>query len=397
MGSGLQLNEVLDTILELTMREVQAQQGSILLFDEHQDRLEMLASYGLPHEIVEKGYIARKGSIAEWVIDHGEPMILNDRALGGDFRSLDDKRRLLSSMCLPLRSRGGVLGTLNLNRTNPRLGPFVQEQLDGMVILASQAAIYIENSRLYESNLRSERLAAIGQTVAGISHCVKNVLTGLKGGAALSKVARQSRDWEMADQAGEILDNSVNRITSLVLEMLDYCKEREPVKETVDLDELLKEIKGVTRSRAMAQGSEIVVELAEDALTVHADSQQLFRCLLNLVDNALHANGEGGKVTVSSERSTAEGALRRLSGGTKRAEAAIILRVADEGGGIDAASITQIFEPFFSTKGSKGTGLGLAVTRKIVREHGGELDLASAPNEPAVFALYLPEMRRAGK
>ena len=70
MGSGLQLNEVLDTILELTMREVQAQQGSILLFDEHQDRLEMLASYGLPHEIVEKGYIARKGSIAELVIDH---------------------------------------------------------------------------------------------------------------------------------------------------------------------------------------------------------------------------------------------------------------------------------------------------------------------------------------
>lgn len=387
MGAGVQLKEVLNTILKLTMREMRAQQGSILLFDQHQDRLEMLASHGLPPEIASKGYIQRKGSIAEWVIDHAEPLILNERARGADYKALDEQRRIVSSMCVPLRARGGVLGTINLNRTAADSGPFGKEDLDGMVILASQAAIYIENSRLHQSLLQSERLAAIGQTVAGISHCMKNILTGMKGGVSLIKMARDHEDWETLDQGVEILGHSVSRVSTLALDMLNYSKERKPRREAVDLDELLKEIRGVTRDRAMKQATELIVELDSDARQLQADGHELFRCLLNLVENALDANGEGGKVSITSERNVSEGALRRLA---VPAEAAIIIRVADEGKGVDEASLGHIFDPFFSTKGSKGTGLGLAVTQKIIREHGGTLELASKPGEPAVFAIYLP-------
>jgi signal transduction histidine kinase len=388
MGAGVQLKEVLNTTLKMTMREMRAQEGSILLFDQHQDRLQMLASFGLPPEITAKGYIPRKGSIAEWVIEHKEPLVLNDRATGSEYTALDEtRRRIYSSMCIPLIARGGVLGTINLNRTDPAMGPFGNDDLGLMAVLASQAAIYIENSRLHESLLRSERLAAIGQTVAGISHCMKNILTGMKGGVSLIRMARQGEDWETLDQGVEILGHSVNRVSSLALDMLNYSKERVPRREDVDLDEMMKEIRGVTRDKAARLGCEVVVNIAEDARTVRADSQELFRALLNIVENGLDATGEGNKVFITSECSQSEPSLRRLS---ESAEAAIVIRISDEGPGISEENAAQIFDPFFSTKGSKGTGLGLAVTQKILREHGGTIEIASKPGQPAVFAIYLP-------
>lgn len=387
MGSGVQLKEVLDTIISLTTREMKAQQGSILLFDEHKDRLQMLSSCGLPPKIVAKGYIPRKGSIAEWVIEHAEPLILNERAEGEKFQSLDSERRIVSSMCVPLRAGGDVIGTINLNRTEKSTPPFCQKDLDGMVVLASQAAIYIDNSRLHHSLLQSERLAAIGQTVAGISHCMKNLITGMKGGLSLSKMARENKDWDILGQGLDILSNSVSRVSSLALDMLNYSKDREPELAPVNLDELLAEVRGVTRDRILKRDGELVVTLDDDAHLIEADGDEIFRCMLNLVENAIDANDDGGKVFITAERSSAEGALRRLSA---PAEAAIIIRIADEGGGIPEEDFQNIFDPFFSTKGTKGTGLGLAVTRKIIHEHGGSIEVASRPDQPAVFAIFLP-------
>lgn len=296
MSSSLQLDEVLQQILDLTVREMSAQQGSILLFDEHKDRLGMLASHGLPKEIVGKGYIDRKGSIAEWVIQHDEPLILNDRAKGKDFEALDKKRQIVSSMCFPLRARGEVLGTINLNRTDLNLPAFADEDLEGMDILASQAAICIQNSRLHESCVQSERLAAIGQTVAGISHCIKNLLTGLQGGVSLVRLAGDQQNWGISEQALEVLDHSTTRISSLILDMLEYSKAREPDKDEVDLKTLLNEVAEVTRKKAEEQSGVVNLEIAEDATKVFVDGHQIFRCLLNLIQNALDATGEGNNV-----------------------------------------------------------------------------------------------------
>jgi signal transduction histidine kinase len=347
----------------------------------------MLAAFGLPKEIVDKGYIPRKGSIAEWVIERAEPLILNERAQGREFNALDDKRKIVSSMCVPLQAPRGILGTINLNRTDPSISTFGQPELDAMTILASQASIYIEYSRLHEANLKSERLAAIGQTVAGISHCIKNLVTGMKGGVSLCKMARDHQDWEIHDQAMEVLGHSVKRVSDLVMDMLEYSKDREPDLGDVDLEALLLEIRGVTRAKAEKLKVEVEIKLSEEARRIRADGHKLFRCLLNLMENGLDAAGIDGRVTVSAERSRSESALKRLS---TPARAAIVIRVADSGPGIDPEHRAQIFEPFFSTKGSKGTGLGLAVTQKIIREHGGELELESKPGGSAVFAIHLP-------
>jgi signal transduction histidine kinase len=390
IGSSLDLGTVLSTFLDLTLQEMQAQQGSVLLFDQHQDRLQMLASKGLPEEVVQKGYIPRKGSIAEFVIANNQPLILNDMPTHSTYRPLDGKRRITSAMCVPLRAGGNVLGTVNLNRTDPYLPHFVNVDLETMTILAAQAAIFIENSRLHESNMKAERLAAIGQTVAGISHCVKNLLTGVKGGLSLIDMARQAEDWKLLGQGGDILKRNLERLSALVLDMLDYSKERTPVTDAVEVVTLLQEVSATIESAVKVRQVEVTIELEPADQRVEADAQQLYRCLLNLAHNAIDAMAEGGgRLTFASAISTSPTALRRL----RKAESgrAIVLRVRDTGGGISAEHARTIFEPFFSTKGSKGTGLGLAVTRKIVEEHGGTIELETLAPEPACFAIYLPE------
>ena len=395
IGSSLELRAILDTILGLCMAEMRAQEGSILLLNENDDRLEMLAACGLPEEIISKGYIPRKGSIAEWVIEKDRPLILNEspkseRDTQGDhFEALDNRRQIVSSMCVPLRARGRVLGTVNLNRTDRNSQPFGEDNRDSMVIMAAQAAIAIENSRLHEANLKSERLAAIGQTVAGISHCIKNMLTGVRGGLSLMELAGQSRDWDLSDRGFDILRRNLDRLSSLVLDMLDYSKERTPMKMLTGLGEMFEEMRGSIDGEAKQKEIEIEIELAEDARKVQIDAQQIYRCMLNLVHNAMDATPTGGKVRIQTERSTSRAVLRRLN--APKAEAVIIIRIGDTGTGIDAENRTVIFEPFFSTKGSRGTGLGLACTRKVILEHGGAIELETSAPDPAVFAIYLPE------
>jgi signal transduction histidine kinase len=389
MGSSLELKEVLPTILRLSLQEMQAQQGSILLLDRVQDKLEMLSAIGLPQEIVDKGYIPRKGSIAEWVIENDQPLILNSRAKTEEYQGIEDRRKIHSSMCLPLRVRGAVIGTINMNRTVEDYGYFQDSDLDTMMILASQAAQCIENSRLHEANLKTERLAAIGQTVAGISHCIKNILTGVKGGMSLIDLAVGGEDWKLLGQGKDILHRNLDRLASIVLDMLDYSKEREPRKVENDAMTLLEEAALTVRSEAKLREIEMEFQAVEPGLKVQCDSQQIYRCVLNLVHNAIDATPKGGRVWLAAERTTDRAALKKLK--DKTATAAVILRVGDTGPGIKDEHKTAIFDPFFSTKGSKGTGLGLAVTHKIIEEHGGHIEVESEPEQPAIFAIYLPD------
>lgn len=387
MASGLAMKEVLQTILRLTMTEMRAQEGSILLFDEQLGELQMLASIGLPDAMKAKGYVPRKGSIAAWVITTAQPLILNEKPKTRDYEALTDDRRIVTSMCVPLKASGRVIGTLNLNRMDATLPQFGDADLEAMEILAPHAAICIENARLHESLLHNERMAAIGQTVAGISHCVKNVLTGMKGGVFLLKTSSEKRNWDMLDQSLRMLETSVGRVSSLVMDMLDYSKERKPELAAVDLRRLTSEVVEVTLVQASDIDSQVFVQVDPAVTSVMADEHQLFRCLLNLVQNGLDAGPPGGTVSIRVDSTEERAALRRLK---VPAEAAVRIRVSDEGQGIAEEAIRHLFEPFYSTKGSKGTGLGLAVSRKLIREHGGELAVTSVPDQPGEFTILLP-------
>ncbi len=391
MGSTLELSPLLKLILRLTMAELKAQVGSILLFDKDSDQLKMLASRGMPREVVEKGYIPRKGSIAEWVIANNKPLLLNDIKDDKRFTSVVEKRTLRSSLCVPLRAKGKVIGTINITRT--RGDHFTEEHLDTLVILAAQAAVSIENARLYEENLHAERLATVGRTVASISHCIKNMLTGLKGGVKIVDLGLRQKDWDMIAQGSEIARRNTDRIELLVLDMLDYSKERTPSRSIVDLPKMLGEI--CTNLSAIAQQTGVALSSrVEDACrTIYVDANQFYRTLLNLVTNAFDAvrdnRSEDGRVEIFAERVSADSPLVR-SCLKHPAGLYDLIHVRDNGNGIPPEHLPCLFHPFFSSKGSKGTGLGLACARKFAREHGGDVIAQSKAGVGATFTVVLP-------
>lgn len=391
MGSTLELAKLLRLILRLTMQEMRAQQGSILLHDRESDQLKMLAARGMPDDIVKKGYVPRKGSIAEWVIRHDRPLLLNDVQGDGRFTSIVRGRPIRSSMCVPLRAKGSVIGTINITRT--RAGQFADHDLNALVILATQAALAIENARLHAENVRAARLAAIGRTAAVISHGTKNMLTGLKGGVGIVEMGCKRKDWEVVEQGWQLVARSTDRIAQLVLDMLDYSKEHSPERTVVDLHQLVNEV-FVSVSYVTRDANIRLIEKIEDRCSrLYADSLLLHRALLNLVTNAIEAIREapsdGGEIEVTAERVDADLPLVRKSLRGARGHFDLI-HVRDTGAGIPPQQLPEIFHPFSSFKGSKGTGLGLAVTQKIAREHGGEVAVESLVGQGTTFTMILP-------
>lgn len=391
ISSTLDLQTLLDMILEHATREVGAEQGSILLIDRDSEDLRMLATRGMPRDVVERGYIPRKGSIAEWVIENAKPLLLNEDSVNseGEFRSIATERRIHASMCIPLQAQGKVIGTLNITRTH--MEHFTEADLSTMVIMASQAAVAIENARLHEELLQTTRLATLGQTVSGISHCIKNILTGVKGGMAIMEIAQKEADQEMGEKGWEMLKRNINRISLLVLDMLDFSKQRVPMRGPVDLASLVADVIGVVAYRAEESEVGVKCDLPPELPRLNVDSDQFFRCLLNVVGNAIEASEHHGTVSIRAIHVTPhETAYRMFSTDGERDYT--IIEVVDHGHGIPPHMIDKIFDPFYSTKGSKGTGLGMPVTKKIIEEHGGLLEVDSQPGRGTTVRFIMPHV-----
>ena len=381
------ISQILDTILAETMHAMQAQEGSILLHDWLHDRLEMLASRGLSEDMRKRGYIPRKGSIAEWVMENNQPQILSGSLVKKPYQSGPGERSIISAMCLPLRAKGCVIGTLNLNRTAPDSEAFRTSDMRLMTIVTAHVAESIELARQQELRLQSERLAAIGETITGVSHCIKNLLTSLEGGLLICTNAMAKDDREMHDRGRKILERAVTRVSALTLDMLEYSKDRKLKRSSVRLDKLLDEVVSLKTDRARTAKVELQYHVAYGAEVVRAANDQLFRCILNLVENAIDATPHGGRVNITAELDRRPETTRHL---TERSDVAVTIYVSDTGTGIKPELLETVFTPFFSTKGSRGTGLGLAVTRKIVHELGGEISVESEPGQGATFRIYLP-------
>lgn len=243
-------------------------------------------------------------------------------------------------------------------------------------------AIALELSQLHRERIRQERLAAIGETVAGLSHCLKNTLNGLRGGEYIVESSMHKEDAGKLSQGWRILKNGIRRIESLSLDMLYYAGEHVPQREPVNPNRIIEEIVDLLRDPAASQGVELRTELDQSMEKIPLDRLGIYRAILNLVTNAVDACVEsesGNTVTMKSVLGPEE----------------LLLVVADNGTGMSEFTRKRIFERFFTTKPSKGTGLGLAVVKKIVEEHGGTVEVESAPGQGSTFSIRLP--RRVAK
>ena len=239
-----------------------------------------------------------------------------------------------------------------------------------------------EIKRLEHEKLEAERLAAVGQTVAGLAHGIKNIIMGLEGGMFVASAGIRESDTELIGEGWEMLEENVARISAFVKEFLEFAKGREPEVALVDPNKISGKVIDLYKDSAKLAGIQLEADLSDGIDKVAVDSEAIHVCLANLVSNAFDA------CEVSDNDS------RHVTLSTKEESGTVIFEVKDNGCGMDYDVKQKVFTNFFSTKGSdKGTGLGLLTTRKIVHEHGGEITFNSTEGLGSEFCIRLPRNR----
>jgi signal transduction histidine kinase len=250
---------------------------------------------------------------------------------------------------------------------------------------------YTENlEKLVEEKSRevveAEKMAAVGQTVADLSHAIKNIAGGLKGGAFVLEKGIELDDKEYLQQGWRMLKGNLDKITKLSLDLLDYARSARMNPDWCDPNEPVREVAETLAARIEENGIDLRLDLDEDLAEIYVDPDAVHRSLLNLVTNAVDA------CKAAADDEAAAGNGDRISIETVRPDGGgVIYRISDNGCGMTPEVKEKLFTSFFTTKGSGGSGIGLMLTKKIVDEHGGTVEVSSEEGEGATVSLWFPE------
>jgi len=280
-----------------------------------------------------------------------------------------------SVICAPVFVRNRIYALIHLD-ASVTTQVFTPQQLRLVVAIGRLVGLAIENDQLQESRVHNERLAAAGETVAYLSHHIKNLLQGIQSGSDILQNAMKKEGTPRLRSGWSMVRRNLDRILVLTTNMLTFSKDRKPHVESADLNALIEEV--LQQSRARAQEQDVV--LASDLGStppIGLDRVGMSQVILNIVFNALDAVPDhDGRIHVSSHYN----AERQI----------ISVSITDNGPGIEPGDHERIFDPFHSSKGHAGTGLGLAAARKIVTEHGGRIDVESARGRGTTFHIRIP-------
>ncbi len=382
----LDIDQLLDRILEMIFDWVETDRGCVMLLDQNTNELEVKATRHR-NEHAEKNEIEISRTILDYVMQGEEGVRTSDAQDDGrwDPGASIVKMGVREAICVPLQGRYGIVGVIYIDTYSPAGdaiagsgNKFSDEHLKLMVAIGHQAALAVEDTFYYVGMVQSERLAAIGQTIATLSHHIKNILQGIRGGSYLIEEGLKGSDHEVVGQGWKIVEKNQERISNLVLDMLSFSKERKPILVPANLNQVVEDVVELMKSRAEEIGVTLHWEPDPSLPDCRFDQDGIHRALLNVVSNAIDAcqNIEEARVEVSV----------LLDPQTKLAKIA----VQDNGEGIAPDDLKKIFSIFESRKGSRGTGLGLPVSEKIMREHGGRIEVISSPQEGSRFELILP-------
>lgn len=381
----LDIDELLGRILQLVFEWVEADRGCIMLLDPESKQLRTKARRD--RRVGETTSMAISRTILDYVLDRGEGVITSDAQDDDRFSGGNSVVRtgVREAICVPMQGRYGTVGVIYVDTTVP-LGDaiergqrqFTDEHLKLLIAIGHQAALAVEDTTYYSAMVQSERLAAVGQTIATLSHHIKNILQGIRGGSYLVDMGLENDDLAVVRKGWDIVNRNQNKISSLVMDMLSFSKEREPDPVPSDLVALVTDIVETVQQRADEIGAAIDWAPPTDVPQLLFDPEALSRAILNVVTNALDAveDRDGAAVTIHVECDAEAERVRVI--------------VGDNGEGMAPETIAEIFNLFVSTKGARGTGLGLTVSRKILREHGGDIRVTSRPGEGSTFVLEFP-------
>lgn len=385
---AIPIEQMLQRILDLTLQAVGADRGCMMLRDP------------LTGEMLPRVFSPTRGTqgvmpmpvsrtIVEYVLRNRQGVRTSDAKADTRFSPGQSilQGGIREAICVPMQGRYELTGVIYVDITtapeqvvlqggvNHR---FNEDLLRLMVAIGRQAALAVEDQRYQQALVKAERLGAMGQTIATLSHHIKNILQGVRGGSYLIDMGLRDHNEEVVRKGWHIVEKNQNKIYNLVMDMLTFSKERQPVPQLASVNDTVNDILELMQARADENPTLLQSRLDPDMPETMFDTEGLNRAILNIVANALDAvEGQAG-ATVTVET------------GHDPAAKLVYVIVTDNGPGIPPAQLPKLFNIFESTKGSRGTGLGLAVSQKILREHGGEITVISEPGQGAQFTLEWP-------
>ncbi|MFV2067049.1 MAG: ATP-binding protein [Pirellulales bacterium] len=400
----LDIDELLRRIMDMIFEWVDADRGCIML---KQGEEKSLAPKVRRHRrgMGTDDKITISKTILDYVVERNEGVLTSNAR---DDNRWNPAKSILQlgvreAICVPMQGRYDVVGVIYIDTSiSPQeiiqqqgsANKFSDEHLKLMIAIAHQAALAVEDTSYYKAMVQAERLAAVGQTIATLSHHIKNILQGVRGGSYLielgledhRKVAEgpEVQPEKLVDAARtirkgwDIVERNQEKISNLVMDMLTFSKEREPEPSPANLNEIVGEIVEMIQVHATQLDVQLNWTADPSMPVLMFDPDGLHRAVLNVVTNAIDACDaeEHGKVTVSTQFVESKHVARVI--------------VCDNGSGIAPNDIEKMFGLFVSHKGGRGTGLGLPVSQKILKEHGGRILVDSKESEGSRFTLELP-------
>ena len=246
-----------------------------------------------------------------------------------------------------------------------------------------------EMKRTQNMLLQSAKLASVGEVSAGLAHELNNPMTTILGYTSL--ILDDMEEGCENHREMKVIERESLRIREIIRNILDFSRQRNISKEETDINEVVRDSMALVRHMATVSDVNVDLDLADELQYPQIDPNQMKQVFINIITNAFHSMGRGGRLLITSEWLGREEAVPLLEGREVReADAYIALKFKDNGCGISPASLERIFEPFFSSKGEDGNGLGLSISYGIVKKHGGEILVNSIPGEGTEFSIILP-------
>ena len=370
LNSTLDLKQLLGLVIEAATQLTNCEVASILLIDPLTGELKFVAATGVNQtsDLV----VPLEGSLAGWIVQNGQTLVLDDvQTDARHYQGVDSATQFVTRSLLgvPLTTRGRVIGALEAINTRDH-SPYDTQDIVTLRALASQAAVAIDNARLFQQS----------DLVAEIMHELKTPLMSLT--AAVEMLDRPDLQPAQREQILRLTRQETERMTRMTQELLDFARLESGrvsfAREPFDLKELIEDVALLQRPFTRDRQISLELQLPDEPCFFVGDPGRFKQLLLNLVSNAIKYNRPEGQVIV------------RLL----QADDRIILEVSDTGPGIPVAAQERLFERFYRLPDSEGfvdgTGLGLSVVKKIVEEYDGRVELDSQPGQGSTFRCLIP-------
>ena len=374
------VEELLDAIMQKTMKFMQAEAGSVLLKEEGTNQLFFKVAMGEKGDDVKQERLKLGEGIVGWVAEKGEPLLVSDAYLDERFRK-DIAEKVgfptKSIICVPLIVEDEIIGAMELiNKVDESGKPldesFTQDDAKLLQLIGSQVAKAVHVTQLRTEQERNERLATIGQMISGLMHDMQTPMTSIVGFVEL--MGLPDCDAKEREEFSEIVKKEVDRLTQMIRAHLDFAKGKTDILlKKMGVGKFVEDMVNFLEKDFKENHIAIRTDLDYRGM-IRVDESKIRRAFYNLAKNAKEAMPDGGTLTIT----------------TLERDGNIRFRFTDTGMGIPEEIRPKLFESFVTYGKENGTGLGLAQVKSAVDQHGGTIEVDSAIGKGTTFTITLP-------